>query len=163
MQLLVHVGIKVNAYSEKGAIPDKKVYGANMGTTWGRQDPGGPHVSPMNLATWYVATPLAGCRGDIVFRFSWQSSRPQTNEPAPTWYNQWICYITRPGWVVFLISKRARWPYGHTVFLRLYGYLYHQNSSISCTKSTSLNVSRLVLQLSWPNPLKPGIKSRMKM
>ena len=30
--------------------PDSKVYGANMGPTWGRQDPGGPHVGSMNLA-----------------------------------------------------------------------------------------------------------------
>ena len=29
---------------------DNKVHGANMGSTWGRQDPGGPHVGPMNLA-----------------------------------------------------------------------------------------------------------------
>ena len=32
--------------------PDSKVYGANMGPTWGRQDPGGPHVVPMNFAIW---------------------------------------------------------------------------------------------------------------
>ena len=31
---------------------DSKVHGANMGPTWGRQDPGGPHVGPMNLAIW---------------------------------------------------------------------------------------------------------------
>ena len=31
-------------------IPDSKVHGANMGPIWGRQDPGGPHVGPMNLA-----------------------------------------------------------------------------------------------------------------
>ena len=31
---------------------DSMVYGANMGPTWGRQDPGGPHVGPMNLAIW---------------------------------------------------------------------------------------------------------------
>ena len=30
--------------------PDSKVYGANMGHTWGRQAPGGPHVGPMNFA-----------------------------------------------------------------------------------------------------------------
>ena len=29
--------------------PDSKVHGANMGSIWGRQDPGGPHVSPMNF------------------------------------------------------------------------------------------------------------------
>ena len=32
------------------AIPDSKVYGVYVGPTWGRQDPGGPHVGPMNLA-----------------------------------------------------------------------------------------------------------------
>ena len=30
--------------------PDSKVPGANMGPIWGRQDPGGPHVGPMNFA-----------------------------------------------------------------------------------------------------------------
>ena len=33
-----------------GTIPESKVHGAYMGPTWGRQDPGGPHVGPMNLA-----------------------------------------------------------------------------------------------------------------
>ena len=28
--------------------PGSKVYGANMGPTWGRQNPDGPHVGPMN-------------------------------------------------------------------------------------------------------------------
>ena len=33
-------------------IPDSKVHGANMGPIWGRQEPGGPHVGPMNFAIW---------------------------------------------------------------------------------------------------------------
>ena len=33
-------------------IPDNKIHGANMGPIWGRQDPGGPHVDPMNFAIW---------------------------------------------------------------------------------------------------------------
>ena len=33
-------------------IADSKVHGANMGPIWGRQDPGGPHVGPMNFAIW---------------------------------------------------------------------------------------------------------------
>ena len=33
-------------------IPDSKVHGDNMGPIWGRQDPGGPHVGPMNFAIW---------------------------------------------------------------------------------------------------------------
>ena len=37
--------------------PDSKVHGVNMGPIWGRQDPGGPHVGPMNIAIWvYTST-----------------------------------------------------------------------------------------------------------
>ena len=32
--------------------PDSKVHGPSMGPIWGRQDPGGPHVGPMNLDIW---------------------------------------------------------------------------------------------------------------
>ena len=32
--------------------PENKVHGANMGTIWGRHDPGGPHAGPMNFAIW---------------------------------------------------------------------------------------------------------------
>ena len=34
--------------------PDSKVHGANMGSIWGRKDPGGPHVGSMNFAIWVV-------------------------------------------------------------------------------------------------------------
>ena len=40
---------------------------------------------------------------------------------------------------------------------------YRKISNISGTKSPNLNVSRLVLQLSLPNPMKSGVKSIMKM
>ena len=40
---------------------------------------------------------------------------------------------------------------------------HHQVSNISRTKTQNLNDSHLVLQLSLPNPLKLGVKSRMKM
>ena len=36
-------------------IPDSKVHGANIGPIWGRQDPGGPHVTPINFAFWDIA------------------------------------------------------------------------------------------------------------
>ena len=32
--------------------PDSKVHGANMGPICGRQDPGGPHVGPLNFVIW---------------------------------------------------------------------------------------------------------------
>ena len=40
---------------------------------------------------------------------------------------------------------------------------YRNTSNIRHTKYQNINDSRLVLQLSLPNPLKPGVKSRMKM
>ena len=45
-----------------------------------------------------------------------------------------------------------------------YFYAYYRKTSfISRTKSQSLNVSCILLQLSSLNPLKPGVKLRMKM
>ena len=32
--------------------PKSKVHGANMGPIWGRQDPGGLHVGPINFSIW---------------------------------------------------------------------------------------------------------------
>ena len=40
---------------------------------------------------------------------------------------------------------------------------YRQVSNISCTKSQNLKDSRTGLRLSLPSPLKPDVKSRMKM
>ena len=40
-----------------GNIPDSKVHRDNMGPIWGREDPGGPHVGPMNFAIWDVMLP----------------------------------------------------------------------------------------------------------
>ena len=44
--------------------PDSKVHGANMGPIWGRQDPGGPHGGPINLAIWVFTHVLQGCLTD---------------------------------------------------------------------------------------------------
>ena len=42
-------------------------------------------------------------------------------------------------------------------------WVYRQLSNIRRTQNQNITVSRLVLQLSLPNPLKPGVKLRMKM
>ena len=41
--------------------------------------------------------------------------------------------------------------------------VYRKISNIKHTKSHNLDDSHLSVQLSFPNPLKPGVKSRMKM
>ena len=40
---------------------------------------------------------------------------------------------------------------------------YRKISNVRCAKSQNLNDSRLVLQLSLSNLLKPGVKQRMRM
>ena len=49
--------------------PDSKVHGANMGPIWGRQDPGGPHVGPMNFAIWDVSNGALFLNGILVLSF----------------------------------------------------------------------------------------------
>ena len=52
----------------------------------------------------------------------------------------------------------------HSVHHSIGMKIWHcETANINHTKSQNLNISRLVLQLFLPNPLKPGVKSRMKM
>ena len=46
--------------------PDSKVHEAYMGPIWGREDPGGPHVDPMNLA---IGAPSHGdlCHWSVIY------------------------------------------------------------------------------------------------
>ena len=39
-------------------FPDSKVHGASKGPIWGPQDPGGPHVGPMNFAIWVYSASI---------------------------------------------------------------------------------------------------------
>ena len=58
----------------KQIFPDSKVHGANMGTIWGRQGPGGPHIGPMDFAIWvlnaYEITLLAELK--VVILTAWK-------------------------------------------------------------------------------------------
>ena len=59
--------------------PDSKVRGANMRPTWGRQDPGGPHVGPVNFGIWgLLSTKILGDKmqetGGLVITFcTWKT------------------------------------------------------------------------------------------
>ena len=44
--------IKAKTSKHAGGKSDSKVHGTNMGPTWGRPDPGGPHVGHVNIAIW---------------------------------------------------------------------------------------------------------------
>ena len=55
------VGVKafvnqtITTTNARYSISDSKVHRANMGPIWDRQDPGGPHVGPMDFAIWDIA------------------------------------------------------------------------------------------------------------
>ena len=42
--------------------------GNNMGLTWGRQDPGGPHVGLMNLAVWVTMEKIEQSASATIYR-----------------------------------------------------------------------------------------------
>ena len=48
----IYAVICMQLSTTKQNCPDSKIHGANMGPTWGRQDPGGPHVGHVNLVIW---------------------------------------------------------------------------------------------------------------
>ena len=53
-QLKFGNGSVISPHTLLDMYPDSKVHVANMGPIWGRQDPGGPHVGPMNFAIWVI-------------------------------------------------------------------------------------------------------------
>ena len=71
--------------------PDSKVHGANMGPIWGRQNLGGPHVSPMNLAIWEATPPTMALRHYYLLTIS-------------EWYLPMTSGLTWPKGVIMRIS-----------------------------------------------------------
>ena len=59
-------------------IPDSKVYGANMGPIWGRQDPVGPHVGPLDFTIWgCFLQPL--CTSPLIYEITNDSINARIN------------------------------------------------------------------------------------
>ena len=72
------------------------------------------------------------------------------------WINYWDSHLAHRKWLWCSFSDWAQIKTYHSCG-------YRKTSSISRTKSQNLNVSCILLQLSSLNPLKPGVKLRMKM
>ena len=76
--------------------PDSKFYRANMGPTWGRQDPGGPHVGPMSRAI----SAIVAMRGLLSERETVVPSAmiSDVKRLLIPWHSQpciWLCRIKR--------------------------------------------------------------------
>ena len=90
-----------------------------MGPTWGRQDPGGPHVGPMNLA---VRDPIVHAEGHdgaggIQYRMLSVKSNVQATSPYLNqwWFLCWCICVTRPR-CVNEYKLKAVWFVSLTVF-----------------------------------------------
>ena len=69
-------------------VPNNKVHRADMGLIWGQQDPGGPHVGPMNLAIWvYFHSVSASC--DMVFLTHFGVVTPYA-DINQHWFKYWL-------------------------------------------------------------------------
>ena len=60
--LLLPWCVSVWGIDTRFSYPDSKIHGTNMGPISGRQDPGGPHVGPMNFAIWVITFVLMTAR-----------------------------------------------------------------------------------------------------
>ena len=89
---------------EKVTYPDSEVYGANMGSTWGQQDPGGPDIGPVNLATWDVFWPIwrsltVYVKKTIFLRELIQlCSSLQISNLSPECHYDWLIYLLKNRW-----------------------------------------------------------------
>ena len=80
--------------------PDSKVHGANMGLIWGQQDPGGPHVGPMNFVIWVhkqcCHQNSSKCMTFVVSILTWywclQKEVPHTNYAHISIFHTLLCF-----------------------------------------------------------------------
>ena len=80
-----------------------------MGPIWGRQDPGGPHVGPMNFAIW-----------DVVFQATFVQSLARQRPP-------WDHEIN--GWNVLLTLAKESYKMTNYIFWLETFFVYLQNNS----------------------------------
>ena len=111
-------------YQKIQHTPDSKVNGANMGPTWGRQDPGGPRVGPMNLAIWDVS--FIGSSAD-----TWNKYSVECDSTVHNWWKE-VC--------IKLISRYRIWnkPSFYFMITQYFKLVYHDDKFINITRLQTL-------------------------
>ena len=69
------------------SFPNSKVHRANMGPIWGRQDPDGPHVGPMNFAIWVYFQAKRNIPEKKMKQKCEYRSKPSISMPFYEWIN----------------------------------------------------------------------------
>ena len=89
--------------------PDSKVHGANMGPTWDRQDPSGPHVGSMNFVIWDRSLSVACLQHNLMFVKIWlliemdavlSGFQPRRDMHASC---QWLDFVPLIKWIFVLL------------------------------------------------------------
>ena len=103
-------------------LPDSKVHGANIGPTWGRQDPGGPHVGHTNPAIWAALNWGVLCQKQVS-RAGTSDQIPQCLWDVITCTCPWVWYTPNPD----VLCRQC--------FCRTYGYkqrvLMHRHQGLN--------------------------------
>ena len=86
--------------------PDSKVHAAYMGPTWGRQDPGGPRVGPMNLATRGCHYGRRSCH-----QWSWHHNSFVSIQGSNVWWwrQRYLAFFAFSLEKVFMKLSDGRW------------------------------------------------------
>ena len=95
-------------------LPDNKVHEAGMGPTWGRQDPGGPHVGPMNFAIRAGINLTIAVQAMLIAFYVHRITILLTSSIRLPW-----CYVQNHllslGWLCYWHVRYLRWDAGATV------------------------------------------------
>ena len=86
IQLQLYIGHHHIETWTKWRTPDSKVHGANMGPILGRQDPGGPHVGPMNFAIWDILALTLNSSSQLIIGLT---NHHWTKDNSVQWWYMW--------------------------------------------------------------------------
>ena len=105
------------------SIPESKVHGANVGPTWGRQDPGGPHVGHMNFVIWDMAPIYKAFRDNDGVYFSYFTCRQSID--------YLVFFIRRRAYIHFsnmfcFPENRYIWSHTFNRMLLIFRCVFHQ-------------------------------------
>ena len=133
---------------------------------WQQRNIKGPRYCPFvrGIHWWFVVSPHKGTVTRETFPFDdviMNSVDCQTTvtKCRPHFYRKDVVPLTPCFWFLILNINNCH----HRLPQRRPVCTYRQVPNISRTKSQHLKDSRTVLRLSLPNPLKPDVKSRMRM
>ena len=143
-------------------VPDSKVHGANMGPIWGRQDPGGSRVGPMNLAIWGVIKfRVVSRRISFLWSVIWISIQTQPKHEL---------YIDKTTFVSIRIRNimlfRMAWAENDIYWQLMFtSQLHSRQRATDCHYQGKCNsVLKLTTANSWWKYVRPtGIEIRMGM